>query len=207
MSRTVVMPRKVYEVKSKVTDPIRLYLDTGIQRHINPGDTVLLLGETAGRVGLDREMHRGRVDFREFNIVMPETTDPQVAESKLFQDSLKQYEGVMKHLFSGNVLYLDSNGAISEGPPPAAAEVVAPKVDDSEQVEKLEKAVKQPDLKIVKDETPSAEEEFSAEDDTEILLDDEEEDAEVSEDGEDAEKPEPAKTGKSRKKGRKKSKK
>jgi len=196
----VIMPRKVYEVKSKVEDPIRLYLDTGIQRHINPGDTVILLGETASRVGLDREMVRDRVSFREFNIVMPETTDPKVAESKLFKNARVQYEDVMKHLFSGNVLYLDSNGSISVKPP-----AEAPKVDDSEQVEKLEKAVAQPDLKVV----PNPPEE-EAEEEPEIDLDegdDEESDEAVDESLDTEGREDGSSESKSRKRGRKKSKK
>lgn len=219
MTRTVVMPRKVYEVKSKVDEPIRLYLDSGVHRHINPEDTVILLGETASRVGLDREMHRDRVEFREFNIVMPETDDPKIADSKLFKDSLKQYEGVMKHLFSGNILYMDSNGEISEKPAERTPEE-PPKVDDSEQVEKLEEAVKQPDLKVVPDpdeeeeepEEPEEEkaEEEKAEEEPEIVLDDEEdgEDDKGDEDSEEKTTKSKSSSKKGRKKkGRKKSKK
>lgn len=195
MTRTVVMPRKVYEVKSLVDDPIRLFLDTGVQRHINPGDVVVLLGETAARVGLDREMVRDRVSFREFNIVMPETDNPKIAESKLFKDALAQYEDVMKHLFSGNVLYLSSNGEISTSPPDAEP----PKIDDSEQVEKLEEALSQPNLKVVPN--PPEEEEF--EEEPEIVLD-EDDGGEGVTVGEDV-----ISSGdvKSRKRGRKKSKK
>jgi len=189
------MPRKVYEVKSLVDDPIRLFLDTGVQRHINPGDVVVLLGETAARVGLDREMVRDRVSFREFNIVMPETDNPKIAESKLFKDALAQYEDVMKHLFSGNVLYLSSNGEISTSPPDAKP----PKIDDSEQVEKLEEALSQPNLKVVPN--PPEEEEF--EEEPEIVLD-EDDGGEGVTVGEDV-----ISSGdvKSRKRGRKKSKK
>lgn len=210
MSQMVVMPRSVYEVRSKIKDSIRLYLDTGVQKHLNENDVIILIGETACRVGLDREMHRDRVSFREFNVVEPTTEDPKVKKSEDFQRALKQYERVMNHLFSGNVMYLVNGEIRDESTAPALPEPPAPpeedetppapvveedvKVDDTEQVEKLEEAVSQPELKIVKGEEESPAAEIDIEIDDEVI----DEDPVTEEDKKDENKSK----GKSPKKGR-----
>jgi len=199
MASLIIMPRSVYEVQSKITDQIRLYLDTGVHRHLGPGDTVILLGATATRVGLDREMHRDRVTFREFNVVMPESSDPVVTKSDLFKSAQQQYEWVMKHLFSGNVLYLMPGGDIVLDKP--ERQLSALPVDDAPKIEKLEEAITAPDLKVVKDVPEEVEEE------TEIDIEDDEVEVEDFTGTGDTEKLPEVTSNKKNKKNRKKSKK
>jgi len=104
MSTLIIRPRHIYRVSLKGEKPIKMYLSTGDYRSLEKASDCIMTGNTLNSVGLMKEMDRGNIEVKKFELIAP---DPDKSP-----DAHERYSATMRHLMRGFVLFLSDLGVV-----------------------------------------------------------------------------------------------